>query len=270
MKKILLVLAIVLFGMTGTVSAQSLEETVYLKNGSIVRGVIIEQIPNESVKLQTRDGNIFVYRMEEIQKIAKEQTENSYRPYTQTDNSYRPYTQTNNSYYQRSSAVRRSASNIESGYFGSVNFGYEIGVGEGIDRIKFDVVNGYRILPEFSIGLGVGVKYYTDAELVTIPLYAHLRTDLLRQNVTPFIAFNVGYNISTDDFWKGGVLLEPSVGVGIRMNRKSQLNISLGYSLNYFKIELIEVAETGWGYMNYSETCKIRDGALMIHIGYMW
>lgn len=251
MKKILLVLAIVLFGMTGTVSAQSLEETIYLKNGSIIRGVIIEQIPNESMKIQTRDGSVFVYRMEDIQKTTKEQTYNSYRSL-------------------RNSAGRFSAFNIEPGYFGSINFGYEIGVGGGDDRIKFDVVNGYRIQPEFSIGVGIGVKYFTNVEFATIPLYAHLRSDLLRQNVTPFIAFNIGYNISTKSILKGGLLAEPSVGIGIRMNRKSQLNISLGYSLNYFKIELIEVAETGWGYMNYSETCKIRDGALMIHIGYMW
>ena len=42
----LLVLAIVSVGI-GTVSAQSLQEVVYLKNGSVIRGTIIEQVPNE-------------------------------------------------------------------------------------------------------------------------------------------------------------------------------------------------------------------------------
>lgn len=50
----------------------NLEEVVYLKNGSIIRGTIIEQIPNETLKIQTKDGNIFVYKFDEIAKTTKE------------------------------------------------------------------------------------------------------------------------------------------------------------------------------------------------------
>ena len=49
-----------------------MEDVVYLKNGSIIRGVIIEQVPNESIKIQTNDRNIFVFKMEEIDRIKKE------------------------------------------------------------------------------------------------------------------------------------------------------------------------------------------------------
>lgn len=55
-------------------SQNNLEEVVYLKNGSIIRGVIIEQIPNETLKIQTKDGNIFVYKFNEIIKTTKETT----------------------------------------------------------------------------------------------------------------------------------------------------------------------------------------------------
>jgi hypothetical protein len=48
-------------------------DIVYLKNGSIIKGVIIEQVPNVSLKIETRDGSIFVYKFEEIEKIAREQ-----------------------------------------------------------------------------------------------------------------------------------------------------------------------------------------------------
>jgi hypothetical protein len=47
-------------------------DVVYLKNGSIIRGVIIEQVPNQSLKIQTQDKSVFVYRYEEIEKIIKE------------------------------------------------------------------------------------------------------------------------------------------------------------------------------------------------------
>lgn len=47
-------------------------DVVYLKNGSVIRGTIIEQIPNESLKIQTRDKNIFVYKFDELLKMTKE------------------------------------------------------------------------------------------------------------------------------------------------------------------------------------------------------
>lgn len=47
-------------------------DVLYLKNGSVIRGIIIEQIPNLSIKIQTMDGSIFVYKMEEVEKITKE------------------------------------------------------------------------------------------------------------------------------------------------------------------------------------------------------
>lgn len=47
-------------------------DVVYLKNGSIIKGLILEQVINVQVKLQTKDGNIFVYKYEEIEKITKE------------------------------------------------------------------------------------------------------------------------------------------------------------------------------------------------------
>ena len=47
-------------------------DVVYLKNGSIIKGVIVEQYPNVQIKIQTKDGNTFVFKMDEIEKITKE------------------------------------------------------------------------------------------------------------------------------------------------------------------------------------------------------
>ena len=53
---------------------QQLLDVVYLKNGSVIKGTIIEQVPNVQIKIQTKDGNIFVYKFEEIEKMTKEQS----------------------------------------------------------------------------------------------------------------------------------------------------------------------------------------------------
>ena len=53
-------------------SQNQTRDAVYLKNGSVIKGEIIEQVPNKSIKIQTSDGNIFVYDFSEIEKITKE------------------------------------------------------------------------------------------------------------------------------------------------------------------------------------------------------
>lgn len=47
-------------------------DVVYLKNGGVIKGMIIEHTPNVQIKIQTKDGSIFVYKMEEIEKMTKE------------------------------------------------------------------------------------------------------------------------------------------------------------------------------------------------------
>lgn len=54
-------------------NARELQDVVYLKNGSIIRGIIIEQIPNQSLKIQTNDGSLFVYEITDVAKITKEE-----------------------------------------------------------------------------------------------------------------------------------------------------------------------------------------------------
>jgi hypothetical protein len=44
-------------------------DVIYLKNGSVIKGKIIEMKPQESYKIETADGNIFVFEMEEIEKV---------------------------------------------------------------------------------------------------------------------------------------------------------------------------------------------------------
>ncbi len=73
MKKLLaltvaLVFTNLLYGQTG-----NWEEVVYLKNGSVIRGTIIEQVPKKTIKIQTKDRNVFVYNIDEVEKIAKEE-----------------------------------------------------------------------------------------------------------------------------------------------------------------------------------------------------
>lgn len=72
MKRIILLSISILVLSYVSAFSQALEDVIYLKNGGIMRGTIIEQVPNQSLKLQTHDKNVFVYKFDEVEKITKE------------------------------------------------------------------------------------------------------------------------------------------------------------------------------------------------------
>ena len=47
------------------------QEIVYHKNGSIIKGDIVEIKPNQSLKVATGDGSLFVCNFDDIEKITR-------------------------------------------------------------------------------------------------------------------------------------------------------------------------------------------------------
>lgn len=70
MKKHIL-LVIILIITVVQLSAQKTSDVLYLKNGSIIYGKLIE-ITNDQYKMQTSDGSIFIYKSDDVDKFAKE------------------------------------------------------------------------------------------------------------------------------------------------------------------------------------------------------
>jgi hypothetical protein len=70
---IILIFPAVLFISTIAMAAEY-KDVVYLKNGSVVKGVIIENIINEKIRLETSDGSVFVFKYSEISKVQKEKS----------------------------------------------------------------------------------------------------------------------------------------------------------------------------------------------------
>ena len=59
------------------------EDVIYLKDGGIRRGFVVEVIPNESIKLESRYGDIFVFNLSDVDRMVKENIVNT------TDVNYR-------------------------------------------------------------------------------------------------------------------------------------------------------------------------------------
>src|SRR5690625_1992186 len=101
-------LLILMLGASTAFAQSNYEDVVYLKNGSIIRGIITEQIPNESIRIEISNGSIFVYRMDEIERITREPIQGR----------------------SRDRDTARRDVDFESGYEVSVELGYQIGTGD--------------------------------------------------------------------------------------------------------------------------------------------
>ena len=230
------------------------EDVVYLKNGSIIHGTIIEQVPNEMLKIQTKDKNIFVYRIDEILKITKEEVpgapsrsarmksamtqerkKSGYTNITELtfaksfENTTTVYNYGQNSYYEDS-------------HFDEINNNPSVGI---------QSINGYQFSPYLSAGLGLGVNVYTG--VVLMPVFIGVRANFMDKRVTPFLALDAGFaysrkeliggSLASDD--KGGLMVCPAAGVKFFVIPKMALNLSLG-----FRYQEIEVY--GDSYYQYS------------------
>ncbi len=231
-------LALLLFALITTVSfgQSNYQDVVYLKNGSIIRGVIIEQVPNKSIKIETADRSVFVYQMDEIEKLTKEPI-------------------------QGKSGGSFSNSGLQSGYKGIVELGYQIGTGDyGMDRLKLNIINGYQINPYFSLGFGTGLRYYFDAEAALIPVFADFRANFIDNKISPYLSLGVGYSFDATNSFEGvGFLLNPTIGVSFKVSEKSAINVGLGYEMQRMKFFYYD-------WYSYDESTE-NSGAISINVG---
>ena len=228
MKKILFLLMLLTSCFTASI-AQNMQEVVYLKNGSVIRGLIIEQIPGVSLKIQTSDGNIFAYPISDVKSITKEVTKNTFG-----------YSMNNNTGNER-------------GYKGFVDLGYTFGIGDwGIDRLELSTSYGYQFNPYIFVGAGVAANYYFDAECFGLPIFVHVRGNIFDNKISPYIDFKIGYSPLED---VKGMYMVPSVGCKIK-----SFNVSIGYVMQ--KVEYYYY--DSYYFIEGSENC----GGLSLKVGY--
>lgn len=232
LQRISLTVFLICFFIFNTLKAQiGYEDAVYLKNGSIVRGIIIEQIPNQSIKIQTRDRNIFVYKMEEIEKITKENTG-----------------------YKKSEA---DAAEIKKHPYSGFSIGVEMGVGSGTgtDNMEEGIASahaliGYMHQSIFTAGILAGFNMWGVAQnqepLSLLDCSFAFRLFPLRSRFTPFLSADAGYAVeSANTGVSGGITYNLGVGGRINFTQKRGLNLCLAY-----KAQRLHQTEIKYNYIN--------------------
>ncbi len=199
---------------------KKLEDVIYLKNGAIVRGIIIEQVPNKSVEIKSNDNNYFIFKMEEVQKITRENRLNDPIVYK-----------------------KKGFLNIT-----------EIGFGFGVNTINtykgsFDIegqypilgirtINGYQVNEHFSFGLGVGFEAFLDGDSkgALIPFTIDTRINFKKGKITPVLNLNGGYSVGVQN--SSGLAANPSIGLKLYLTKKIAYVFNIGYKVQQQNVKL--------------------------------
>lgn len=206
-----LLIVVALFSAGLPLLAQEVDH-IYLKTGSIVRGRILEIAPEDHVKIEDMSGNLWVYKMSEVEKISSE-------PYPAGKPGY------------------KGPLGFDAGFVNMTSVGFLVGSSQNEQVAPFSLltVNGYRTSAGLFAGIGTGVEFLSRNYL---PLFLDLRYDLLGEDVVPYLIGKGGYSLPLDsedseydiDYsYSGGPLLGVGVGLKVRTRQHFAWDVSILY-----------------------------------------
>jgi len=206
---------------------------VYLKTGSIVRGKILEIAPEDHVKIEDLSGNLWYFKISEVEKISSE-----------------PFEYNNNTY--------SGSIGFQPGFVNMTSIGFLAGSAHNAQVAPFSLltVNGYRTSSGIFAGVGTGVEFFSSNYM---PFFLDLRYDLLGEDVVPYLISKGGYSIplSGDDTsydvsydYAGGPLFALGVGLKVKTRKHFAWDLSLMY-----RYQETSYKETyGWNNQEYEYT----------------
>jgi len=190
------------------VAAQKLRQNaVYLSNGSVVKGYIIQNDSLNGLRI-SNDCGIWLYNFNEIDSIG-------------VLHSAKYFIAKNRGYY-----------NITS---------FSLLIGKGVNNNtpipSATTINGYKLHPMLATGIGIGYEYY---DWGVMPLFADARFFIYDQGLSPFILAQAGYSFSLNNTlqqdWHytmvetyGGPMLSIGGGFRVGISKNSAFSFSVAY-----------------------------------------
>lgn len=251
LKTLFLILSVSIFSAFQAFAQPPMEDVVYLKNGNVYRGTIVEQVPNVSLKVQTVGGNVFSVAIVEIEKITKENK-------VQSENNYNHFELPFQHQWHKNDSAHNVFKPKRKGYF----FNAQLLIENLQGGVR--IVNGYKFNRFAYLGVGIGFDHlfsspYTRSSYpisrnalsgVYFPLYLSFSGDMLNKRVTPFYALEVGYAVgfkNTNNLMSGNNFndnkrygMMGGLGLGVKFNTKRRVNISLLANVNFKQVNYTE------------------------------
>ena len=182
-------------------------DALYLNNGSVLRGKVLESTPGQGVKIEMVGNNILVIPESEVQKIVMRETE----PETAS----------------------------KSGQPSRIEVHPQVHLFGGSDQSwGFTVSTAYAFPFRLSVGAGTGVEWFNTAML---PMFAYVSYKILPGKWSPYLYAQAGYALSLeknqDNYYyyygdqknHGGILAGAGAGIRKDFSNHSAITFSVGY-----------------------------------------
>jgi hypothetical protein len=210
---------------TGTFAQSTRQDALYLTNGSIIRGKVLESTEGKFTKIETVGQNVLVFPGDEILKIV-------FNEELPVNNASAP------------------ASPVE------VLSNFEFHGGNSSNSGGFNVIPTFHFASGMSTGLGFGFEIF---DISLVPVFADIRYYLLKKSrTTPYIYTQAGYAIAmsggeknTNDYmrtsYKGGLLAGGGIGIRCNLGTGNALVFGLGYRFQKTTKETVNLNYYGVG-----------------------
>ncbi|NJK94351.1 MAG: hypothetical protein HC905_04865 [Bacteroidales bacterium] len=207
-------------------SQKNMDDVVYLKNGSRIQGVIQFIIPDSIVQIKQSGGTLWVFKMDEVSIIDKEEKINL-----------------------------RKTLHENMGYQFGLNAGFLAGSDNNRNKAPFGVemIHAYKFTTNIAIGLGAGVEFF---EATQVPLYLDLRYYFNQKYYATYLFVQGGGmvpidadNIEIDGYgFKGkiGYMVNPGIGFLFPLNERSAISVGLSYRFHELKYSGINNIKTDY------------------------
>lgn len=215
-------------------------DLVFLKDGTTIKGIIIEQIPFQTMTIVKPQRDTIVLSIDKVESITRKYFTGSQKPIP---------------LQQRSKQLI-----LESGFTVSLTDDYSA-------FLKLNLIRLYKINPKIFAGIGTGLRYYMKDSKITsyaidfsplfndfgVPVFLDLRTVFSNRRVTGFAAIDLGYSFDLSDdpvrgihYFKpgifsfshiasGGFLVCPTFGCSIITSDKSAINLGLAFETHFYR-----------------------------------
>ncbi len=222
--------------------AQKNKNTVVLKNGTIIKGEIVEIIPNEGVKIKSGE-HLFHLKNSEIQSINLDGKNNG-------------SVETDKKEY--------------SGIFNKTSLGILAGSSSSEQKAPFVFTSslGYHISPKFTAGIGTGLEFYKE---ILLPAYGEFQYFFNQNKIAPYVYGHGGWAFAIDDRKsnttetydsKGGIRYGGGVGVKLWSNNGFGFVMEAGY-----QFQEIEVGKSS-NHVMYNSTLYDEYNRFAVKIGF--
>lgn len=208
-KRTIGILCVVFLILINVYPQKQMLDVVYLKNGSIIKGEILEINRDKELIILTTDNKKWIFHINEIDYVK----------------------------HEKGTPSGSLVNQLTKGYINFSGMGLLIGdkSNEQIAPFSVSMVNGYAINQHVSIGGGVGLEFL---EITSVPIFADTRYYIGQNRANPFVSLQGGYSFPIEDkssnYYQqmnnvGGYLINPGLGLLVHFYSGEALFVHLGY-----------------------------------------